>query len=221
MVVLCRVVANRTGTEACPYGLLTPPTGRIVDFFNRPARMISRSRAVSPRAISGYIRRCSCAPKPAAGTEFPLLAYIDRIDRHISGWMNRYGRLFLRISLAVVFIWFGALKPLGMSAAAELVRRTVYWLPPDFFIPLLGWWEVAIGVGLLFRPLIRVALFLLFLQMPGTVLPLFLLPEVCFTQIPFAPTLEGQYIIKNLILLSAAIAVGGTVRREESTETRT
>ena len=148
-----------------------------------------------------------------------MIAYIDEIDRHISGWMNRYGRLFLRISLAVVFIWFGILKPLGLglSAAAELVRRTVYWLPPDFFIPLLGWWEVAIGVGLLFRPLIRVALFLLFLQMPGTVLPLFLLPEVCFTQIPFAPTLEGQYIIKNLILLSAAIAVGGTVRREEST----
>ena len=150
-----------------------------------------------------------------------LITYIDEIDRHISGWMNRYGRLFLRISLAVVFIWFGILKPLGLSAAAELVRRTVYWLPPDFFIPLLGWWEVAIGVGLLFRPLIRVALFLLFLQMPGTILPLFLLPEVCFTQIPFAPTLEGQYIIKNLILLSAAIAVGGTVRREESAHPRT
>ena len=149
-----------------------------------------------------------------------MLTYIDRIDRHISGWMNRYGRLFLRISLAVVFIWFGILKPLGVSAAAELVRRTVYWLPPDFFIPLLGWWEVAIGVGLLFRPLIRVALFLLFFQMPGTVLPLFLLPEVCFTQIPFAPTLEGQYIIKNLILLSAAIAVGGTVRREEDAGSR-
>ena len=76
-------------------------------------------------------------------------------------------------------------------------------------------------MGLLFRPLIRVALFLLFLQMPGTILPLFLLPEVCFTQIPFAPTLEGQYIIKNLILLSAAIAVGGTVRREESAHPRT
>ena len=97
-----------------------------------------------------------------------------------------------------------------MSAAAELVRRTVYWLPPDFFIPLLGWWEVAIGVGLLFRPLIRVALFCSSAD-AGDDSALFLLPEVCFTQIPFAPTLEGQYIIKNLILLSAAIAVGGTV----------
>ena len=179
-------------------------------------RIIFWPRAISPCAGKDYIEKGSRAPSPAAGSEFPLIAYIDRIDLHISGWMNRYGRLFLRISLAVVFIWFGILKPLGLSAAAELVRRTVYWLPPDFFIPLLGWWEVAIGVGLLFRPLIRVALFLLFLQMPGTVLPLFLLPEVCFTLIPFAPTLEGQYIIKNLILLSAAIAVGGTVREESA-----
>lgn len=147
--------------------------------------------------------------------------HIDEIDRHIASWMNRYGRLLLRVSLAVIFIWFGVLKPFGASAADELVRRTVYWLPPDFFIPLLGWWEVAIGVGLLFRPLIRVALLLLFAQMPGTALPLVLLPEVCFTQVPFAPTLEGQYIIKNLILLSAAIVVGGAVRREEDAHPHT
>ena len=88
----------------------------------------------------------------------------------------------------------------------------MYWFSPDLFVPILGCWEVAIGVGLLFRPLLRVALLLLFLQMPGTVLPLILLPDVCFTQFPFGLTLEGQYIIKNLILISAAIVVGGTVR---------
>ncbi len=136
----------------------------------------------------------------------------ERIDLRISSWMEKYGRLLLRLSLAVIFIWFGALKPLGISPAEELVKRTVYWIPPELFVPILGWWEVAIGAGLLFRPLIRFALFLLFVQMPGTVLPLILLPEVCFTQFPFGLTLEGQYIIKNLILISAAIVVGGTVR---------
>ena len=141
----------------------------------------------------------------------------ERIDLRISGWMEKYGRLLLRFSLAAIFIWFGALKPLGISPAEELVKRTVYWFPPDLFIPVLGWWEVAIGAGLLFRPLIRYALFLLFLQMPGTILPLILLPEVCFTQFPFGLTLEGQYIIKNLILISAAIVVGGTVRSETLT----
>ena len=76
----------------------------------------------------------------------------------------------------------------------------------------LGWWEVAIGLCLLIRPLLRVAIFLLILQMPGTILPLFILPDVCWTHAPYAPTLEGQYIIKNLVLISAAIAIGGTVR---------
>ncbi len=103
-----------------------------------------------------------------------------------------------------------------MSPAADLVANTVYWLPPDVFLPILGWWEVAIGVGLLFRPLVRMALFLLFLQMPGTALPLLLLPDVCFSKFPIGLTLEGQYIIKNLTIISAAIVIGGTVRRHSS-----
>lgn len=130
--------------------------------------------------------------------------------------MRRYGLSVLRVGLALVFIWYGILKPLGMSPAAELVRRTVYFVPPDVFIPILGWWEVAIGVGLLYRPLNRTAIFLLFLQMPGTLLPLVLLPEVCFTQIPWGLTLEGQYIVKNAVLIGAALVVGGTVREQES-----
>lgn len=126
--------------------------------------------------------------------------------------MNRYGQLLLRWSLGIIFIWFGALKPFGLSSAQELVTNTVYFVDPAWFIPLLGWWEVAIGVGLLYRPLIRPAIFLLFLQMPGTFLPLVLLPDVCFTAFPFGLTLEGQYIIKNLILIFAALVIGGSVR---------
>ncbi|MCH9023738.1 MAG: hypothetical protein IH931_00230 [candidate division Zixibacteria bacterium] len=136
----------------------------------------------------------------------------DSLDQHIASWMYKYGMLVLRISLAVVFIWFGALKPLGISPAEELVKRTVYWLPPELFLPILGFWEVAIGVCLLYRPFIRAAILLLFLQMPGTMLPLILLPDVCFTKFPFGLTLEGQYIIKNLILISAGLVIGGTVR---------
>jgi len=140
---------------------------------------------------------------------------IDEIDRTIAGWMRRHGTRLLRVSLGIIFIWFGALKLFeGLSPAESLVRSTVYWIDPDLFIPILGVWEILIGLGLLVRPLIRGAIFLLFLQMPGTMLPLVLLPEVCFTQIPFGLTLEGQYIIKNLVLISAALVVGGTVRRD-------
>ena len=145
---------------------------------------------------------------------------LDAFDRRLSGWMERIGMRVLRYALAIVFIWFGALKPLGMSPAEELVKNTVYFLPPDVFFPILGWWEVAIGVLLLYRPLNRLALGLLFIQMPGTMLPLVLLPEVCFTAAPFGLTMEGQYIIKNIVLIGAALVVGGTVRRTSTAERR-
>ena len=146
--------------------------------------------------------------------EAQMPKWFDELDQKIARGMDKFGRLMLRISLAIVFIWFGILKLLDLSPAAELVARTVYWIPADVFVPILGWWEVAIGICLLFRPLIRIALMLLFLQMPGTMLPLVLVPDACYTQFPFGLTLEGQYIIKNLIIIGAAIVVGGTVRQK-------
>lgn len=126
--------------------------------------------------------------------------------------MQRWGMLLLRVALAIVFIWFGALKPFGLSEANDMIARTVYWFDPAVFIPILGWWEVAIGVCLLFRPLIRVAILLLLLQMGGTFLPLVILPDVTWLRFPYAPSLEGQYIFKNLVIIAAALVVGGTVR---------
>ncbi|MBI4377090.1 MAG: hypothetical protein HY549_11655 [Elusimicrobia bacterium] len=137
---------------------------------------------------------------------------LDAFDEWIAGAMEKYGHLLLRLSLGLVFAWFGGLKIAGESPANTLVEKTVYWIRPELFIPILGVWEAAIGICLLYRPLIRVALFLMFLQMGGTFLPLMLLPEVCFIRIPFVPTMEGQYIIKNLVLISAGIVIGGTVR---------
>ena len=133
---------------------------------------------------------------------------IKELDRTIIETLNRISLPVLRISLGVIFIWFGALKPLGNSPANDVITRTVYWFYPDIFIPILGVWEIAIGLCLLYAPFIRAGLFLLALQMPGTFLPLVLLPEVCFVNFPFDLTLEGQYIIKNLVLIGAAIVVG-------------
>ncbi len=137
---------------------------------------------------------------------------LDPVDRAIATFMDRVGVRMLRFSLAIVFIWFGALKLVDMSPAHDLIQDTVTWVPFDIFYPILGVWEVLIGVLLLYRPTIRIAVLLLFLQMPGTALPLFVLPEVTFTQFPFGLTLEGQYIVKNVTLVAAATVVGGTAR---------
>ena len=136
---------------------------------------------------------------------------IDRVKEFDLWFISHLERLslpILRFSLAIIFIWFGALKPFGQSPAVELVTKTVYWFDPQIFIPILGVWEMAIGICLLFRPLLRVGLFLLAVQMPGTFLPIVLLPEVCFTTFPFDLTLEGQYIVKNLVLIGAGLVVG-------------
>tara|TARA_B100001559_G_scaffold197883_1_gene165578 strand:+ start:119 stop:559 length:441 start_codon:yes stop_codon:yes gene_type:complete len=139
----------------------------------------------------------------------------DELDIFITKFMSKWGITFLRYSLGVIYIWFGILKPFGLSPAQELVENTVYWFDnPKTFVPILGWWEVVIGLTMCIKPLIRVSIFLLFIQMPGTFLPLVLLPEVCFNNFPFGLTLEGQYIIKNLIIISAALVVGSTVRNK-------
>ena len=138
----------------------------------------------------------------------------DELDIFITKFMSKWGITFLRYSLGLIYIWFGILKPFGLSPAQELVENTVYWFDnPKTFIPILGWWEVVIGLTMCIKSLIRVSIFLLFIQMPGTFLPLILLPEVCFSNFPFGLTLEGQYIVKNLIIISAALVVGSTVRK--------
>ena len=140
----------------------------------------------------------------------------DRIDRSITRWMARYGLVVMRIGLGIVFLWFGALKLVpGLSPAEELVRNTIYVVDPDLFLPILAAWEVLIGLGLIFGKYMRLTLLLLFLQMPGTALPLVVLPEVVWTAFPYGLTLEGQYIIKNLMIISAALVVGGTVGKKK------
>jgi uncharacterized membrane protein YkgB len=94
-----------------------------------------------------------------------------------------------------------------LSPAYDLVAATVYWLTPEIIVPLLGLWEVAIGVAFLIPALTRIGIVLLAFQMPGTFLPLVLLPEICFEVFPFGLTLEGQYIIKNLIIIGSALVI--------------
>ena len=155
----------------------------------------------------------------------PLYQRYQRLDRTIRSTLHRYGERALRWSVALVFIWFGLLKPMGYSEAEPLMRALVdqyasWAISPELFIDVVGWWEVVIGVCLLFRRLMRLALLLLALQMVGTMSPLILLPGRCFQDggVPWAPTLEGQYIVKNLVIISAAMVMGGEVHKRSRQE---
>ena len=147
-----------------------------------------------------------------------FLQRFDRLDRAITRWMARVGIPLLRVSLGIAFFWFGFLKFFpGMSPAQDLATHTIEVMTfgivkPGVSIVVLALWETLIGLGLIFGVYLRATLFLLFTQMMGTLTPLVLFPHDAFTHIPYAPTLEGQYIIKNLILISAGLVVGATVR---------
>ncbi len=137
----------------------------------------------------------------------------ERIDEAVTRWMAKHGPVLLRISMGIVFFWFGALKLIpGLSPAENLIRVTLPFLPMNLFLPTLALWEMLIGLGFITGKFLRVTILLLFLQMPGTVSPMLLRPDLVFTQFPFGLTLEGQYIVKNLVLMSAALVIGALVR---------
>jgi uncharacterized membrane protein YkgB len=120
--------------------------------------------------------------------------------------------------MGIIFFWFGMLKFFeGLSPAEALATRTIELLTfglvgPDVVRFGLAAWEVLIGIGLMFRIRLRETLLLMFLQMLGTMTPIILLPEEVFTVFPYGLTLEGQYIFKNLVVISAGIVIGATVR---------
>lgn len=144
----------------------------------------------------------------------------NRLDIRITQWMSRNSLGMLRVSVGIVFFWFGILKFFpGLSPAQDLAIRTIDVISfglvsGNISIYILAAWEVLIGLGLLTGVFMRITLLLLFLQMIGTLSPIFLFPGEVFTQIPYAPTLEGQYIIKNLVIISAGMVLGATVRKQ-------
>ena len=120
----------------------------------------------------------------------------------------------VRIPIFIIFFWFGFLKIMDLSPAQQLVKDTVYWMPflsAETWTYIIGVWEVLIAICFLFKRTTLIAMILLFLQMSGTFLPLLILPEITFQNSnPFLPTLEGQYIIKNIIIITAALIIGRT-----------
>ncbi|MGC9343348.1 MAG: DoxX family membrane protein [Bacteroidales bacterium] len=142
----------------------------------------------------------------------------QKTDIRLTRWMASNGILFLRLSIGLIFVWFGVLKFFpGLSAAESLASRTIEvisfgLIDSKVSVVILAVWETLIGLGLLSGVLLREVLLLLFLQMIGTITPVFLFPDEVFNSVPWVPTLEGQYIIKNLVLISAGIVIGATVR---------
>ena len=141
--------------------------------------------------------------------------YFADIDQAVRRLLAKWAVPLLRVSLGIVFVWFGALKVFDVTPVTDLVAETVYWVDPDWFVPLLGWVEVAVGLALILRRGLRLVLPVFLAQLLGTFLVLVVQPEVAFQDGNILKlSVEGEFVVKNLVLLSAGLVVGATVDDE-------
>ena len=117
--------------------------------------------------------------------------------------------LLLRGSLGITFIWFGALKVAGEpTMPASLIAAITPFIDPGVSVPLVGGFEVALGAGLLVGRRMGVFLSASALHLSGTFLVLLVRPDVAFVDgNPLLLSVEGEYVIKNLVLLAAVASL--------------
>ncbi len=140
---------------------------------------------------------------------------LEKIDEDVIRFMKRAFPWVSRIALFVVFFWFGILKVFALSPANPLVMQllahTLPFISPDAFIVWFGIFECLIGITFLLRGFERFSIALLAVHMITTFGPLVLLPEVTWSG-PLVPTLEGQYIIKNLVIIALGMGIAANLR---------
>lgn len=132
------------------------------------------------------------------------------IDRHIIHVIQEISEPAARVALALIFIWFGSIKVIFMSPANELVSAllniTLPFISFEAFIVVFGIIETLIGILFLIPKYSRIAVIILLLHMTTTFLPLIMLPDISWSGF-LIPTLEGQYIIKNVALVALGLGV--------------
>lgn len=140
------------------------------------------------------------------------MEFITKWDKKIIGLFSDISIPLARFSLFLVYFWFGILKLLNASPAnplvASLLEKTLPFITFQNFIIFLGVSEVLIGVGFLIPRLTRIVVAALFLHMITTIMPLFLLPQIAWQSF-LVPTLEGQYMIKNILIVALTVVIAG------------
>ena len=127
--------------------------------------------------------------------------------RYIDGNFLTTAERLLRYSLAVIYIWFGALKPFGLSPAHGLVEATLGWTHIPELVGVLGICEVILGIMFLFPSITRITLILFFTHLLGTFFPMLFLTDVSYGEAPLVLSLIGQYIVKNLVFFAAGYTI--------------
>lgn len=159
------------------------------------------TRQASAGEERDYVREVAAALPRARASELH--------DRALA-LLHRHGVKTLRVALGLVFLWFGVLKLVDSSPVMELLKQTYSFLPLKPFAAVLGVWEVLVGAGLLTGRALRWALMLMCLHLAGTFGAMVLAPSLFFHRgNPLWLTVEGEFVIKNLVLVAAGLVIAG------------
>lgn len=135
---------------------------------------------------------------------------VKQVEKTAIKEMRNWGIWLLRVGLGIVFLWFGLLKVFNVSPVTYIIEKT-YTFIQDYpgLIIFLGILEVLIGLGLITKIFLKATLILLWLQIGGVMLSVFFNPPLFFTGNPFFLTIEGEFIVKNLVIIAASLVIGG------------
>ena len=145
-----------------------------------------------------------------------ILYLFDIVDLQLISFVNKHGLTILRLSLATVFIWFGLLKILGESPVTPLAAELISGIPTETFVFALGIMEIGIGAALVSKILLRIIIGILVVHLASTFSLLIILQKTMINDTnPFLLTLEGEFIIKNLVLIAGALAIASKIRSKK------
>jgi len=133
-----------------------------------------------------------------------------RLDELLLNTLRRWSITALRLALGSIFLWFGALKIFGGSPVAVLIQETYSFMPIHVFMFVLGVWEIVIGIGIMLKRALRCVLILLCVHLLGTFTAIWFNPGIFFVQgVPLCLTVDGEFVMKNLVLITAALVIAG------------
>ena len=139
---------------------------------------------------------------------------VERLDRRLARWFDVWGITLLRIAVGVVYIWFGALKVADRSPVEDLVLDVAFFAKGDWIVYAFGAWEIIIGLGLIFPVALRLTLLMLWVQLAGTLLAFVFAADKTFQDgNPLLLTETGEFVLKNVVLITSGLVIGSTVRQ--------
>lgn len=151
-----------------------------------------------------------------------VLDRVEGIEHRAAEAIRPYSLTMLRLALGTVFVWFGALKLFDVTPVGDLVAGTVPFLDASWFVPVLGAGEVALGLALMVGRYLTALSAALVAHLSGTFLVLVVQPELAFQHgNPLLLTTIGEFVVKNIVLVCAALVLASRLRESRDAGTAT